>query len=124
MPLDLYLRPPAFWYGPPRLAARLLAPLGRAYGERVAARMARPGSRASVPVLCVGNFTLGGAGKTPLAMAIAEILALSGERPAYSAELPLPVGERVGVRGNRAFDSHLPPHPTRFARRPLPPGER
>ena len=44
-------------------------------------------------------------------------------------ELPLPEGERVGVRGPRTvdrptLDSPSGPHPTRFARRPLPTGER
>src|SRR5205807_9205501 len=33
---------------------------------------------------------------------------------------PLPVGERVGVRGSRTIESASAPHPTRFARRPLP----
>jgi len=38
--------------------------------------------------------------------------------------LPLPGGERVGVRGQVTLDKPLPPHPARFARRPLPTGER
>jgi tetraacyldisaccharide 4'-kinase len=83
MALEPFLRPPAFWYAPSSLATRLLSPIARIYGDRVAARMAQAGSRAAVPVVCIGNFTLGGAGKTPLAMAVAEILAKAGERPAF-----------------------------------------
>ena len=45
--------------------------------------MSRPGARSTVPVLCIGNFTLGGAGKTPLAMLIAEMLRRAGEMPAF-----------------------------------------
>jgi tetraacyldisaccharide 4'-kinase len=36
-----------------------------------------------VPVLCVGNPTLGGAGKTPTALAAARLLIAAGERPAF-----------------------------------------
>jgi tetraacyldisaccharide 4'-kinase len=36
-----------------------------------------------VPVICIGNPTVGGAGKTPTALAVARILAAAGERPAF-----------------------------------------
>jgi hypothetical protein len=45
------------------------------------------------------------------------------DRPKHSG-LPLRNGERVGVRAQLTFDSPLPPHPDRFAIRPLPAGER
>src|SRR5262245_89098 len=38
--------------------------------------------------------------------------------------LPLPSGERGGVRGRVTLDPPLPPHPDRYAIRPLPAGER
>jgi tetraacyldisaccharide 4'-kinase len=53
------------------------------YGAIAARRMARPGVRATAPVLCIGNFTAGGAGKTPAALAIAEILRDMGETPMF-----------------------------------------
>jgi tetraacyldisaccharide 4'-kinase len=78
------LRAPAFWAKrSPSLLARILAPLGAIYGAVTAWRMARPGLRVGVPVVCVGNFVAGGAGKTPAAIAIAQILRDMGERPAF-----------------------------------------
>jgi tetraacyldisaccharide 4'-kinase len=76
------MRAPAFWSAPASPAALALAPLGYAYGAVTALRMRRPGARAPVPVVCVGNFTLGGAGKTPAVAALAELLRAMGERPA------------------------------------------
>lgn len=37
--------------------------------------------RVDVPVIVVGNITVGGAGKTPLVLALAELLVRSGHRP-------------------------------------------
>ena len=78
------MRAPAFWgEEAPGLAASLLSPAGAIYGAVVARRMARPGAASGVPVICVGNFTAGGAGKTPLAIAVAEMLIARGEAPAF-----------------------------------------
>ena len=74
------MREPGFWWRKAGLRAALLSPLAAGYGAVAAARMAKPGGRVGVPVLCVGNFTLGGAGKTPTAIMLAKMLAESGEK--------------------------------------------
>ena len=64
------MRAPAFWQrGTPDAQARLLQPLSIIYGAIAARRMTRAGARATAPILCIGNFTAGGAGKTPAALA-------------------------------------------------------
>ncbi|MBS0530528.1 MAG: tetraacyldisaccharide 4'-kinase [Proteobacteria bacterium] len=75
------MREPAFWNRPSSLLSRLLIPFGALYGAVAAQRMARPGTRAGVPVLCVGNYHVGGAGKTPTVLALAGILRAMGETP-------------------------------------------
>jgi tetraacyldisaccharide 4'-kinase len=75
------MREPAFWWREAGLAARLLAPLGVIYGAVAQRRLAQAGTRAAVPVVCVGNPTLGGAGKTPLALMLARALAAAGRKP-------------------------------------------
>ncbi len=75
------MRERAFWYRPPSLMSRLLAPLGAIYGAVTARRMARAGVSAGLPVLCVGNYHLGGAGKTPTTLALVKILRGIGEQP-------------------------------------------
>lgn len=79
------MRPPAFWNHPPAspgLAARLLSPLARLTAAATARRVAGSGYRPRLPVICVGNLTVGGAGKTPTVIALLEALARSGRRGA------------------------------------------
>ncbi len=75
------MRDPAFWWRDGSLAATLLAPFATGYGVIAAQRMAQTGAGAGVPVICVGNFTLGGAGKTPTVMMLAKMLQAAGEKP-------------------------------------------
>lgn len=78
------MRAPAFWSRPtPFWLAPLLWPASTIYGALTHRRMARPGWCAPVPIISVGNFTAGGAGKTPTALAIAQALLERGERPAF-----------------------------------------
>ena len=65
------MKAPAFWYRPPGISAALLSPASAVYAAlaRRRLRSARP-VRAPVPVLCVGNLVAGGAGKTPVALAL------------------------------------------------------
>jgi len=62
-------RQPEFWRHETRSRwPALLAPLGAIVAAVTARRIARPGWRAPVPVICCGNVTVGGAGKTTLAL--------------------------------------------------------
>lgn len=65
------LRAPEFWYEPPGFTARLLTPVSWFWrvGGWVRSRLSRP-VRAGCPVICVGNLTAGGAGKTPTVAAL------------------------------------------------------
>src|SRR5687768_16085826 len=77
------MRAPAFWWKKPGAAAALLSPFAAIYGAVAARRLAAPGARAGIPVICVGNLTVGGAGKTPTAIAIAQLLIEAGEKPMF-----------------------------------------
>jgi tetraacyldisaccharide 4'-kinase len=75
------MREPAFWYRPRSPKAHLLSPLGALYGAITARRMARQGFDAGIPVICVGNYHVGGAGKTPTVLALTKLLRELGETP-------------------------------------------
>jgi tetraacyldisaccharide 4'-kinase len=80
---ELQKRGTSFWREPPGAAAALLAPLGAIYGAIAAWRLRGPGQRIGIPILCVGNLTLGGAGKTPTAIAVGSLLNAAGARPFF-----------------------------------------
>ena len=72
-------RAPGFWrHGGGVLLPALLSPLAAIAAASTARRVAQPGWRAPVPVICCGNVTVGGAGKTTLALDIAARLAARG----------------------------------------------
>ena len=75
------MREPGFWWRRPGLLSSLMAPLGLAYGSIAAKRMAKRGALAGIPVICVGNFTLGGTGKTPTVLGVLGVLGALGALP-------------------------------------------
>lgn len=68
---------PSFW-SHDGLLARALSPLSAIGAAVTARRVARPGWRAPVPVVCCGNVTVGGAGKTTLVLDLARRLSERG----------------------------------------------
>jgi tetraacyldisaccharide 4'-kinase len=75
------MREPAFWYRPASWLSHLLAPLGALYGLVAGWRLQRDGLDAGIPVLCIGNYHAGGAGKTPTVLALTGLLRGLGETP-------------------------------------------
>ena len=97
------LEPPSWWYGGDRipLAAWVLWPASAAYGG-ITERRFRTASpyRSKLPVICVGNFTMGGAGKTPVALKLAAMLREAGRKPGF-----LTRGYGGSERGPHLIDS-------------------
>jgi len=82
------MRAPHFWWSEKpgfaaRLASPLLRPISALYGHIAARRMIGPGERVEAPVICIGNFVAGGAGKTPTALTLARWLQRAGENPYF-----------------------------------------
>lgn len=75
------MREPAFWYRPRSFKSHALRPLGALYGAIAERRMLRKGFDAGIPVICVGNYHVGGAGKTPTVLALTKLLRELGETP-------------------------------------------
>ena len=73
---------PPFWWKKPGLAAWLLYPVSCAYAAAARRGLATaPRERLDIPVLCVGNLTVGGSGKTPVAIALAREALRMGHQP-------------------------------------------
>jgi tetraacyldisaccharide 4'-kinase len=102
-------REPSWWYEKePRWQARLLAPVGAVVGAIAEKRLRRSTPyRSRLPVICVGNFTVGGSGKTPLAICLADIISGLGGKPwflsrGYGGTLKGPL--RVDAKSHSASD--------------------
>ena len=73
------MQAPKFWYRSRSWQAVLLSPLGALYAWATARRQknARP-TRVDIPVICIGNLNVGGTGKTPTTIAIAQMFISRG----------------------------------------------
>jgi tetraacyldisaccharide 4'-kinase len=101
------MREPAFWWQPASWMSCALSPVGSIYGTITARRMQQSGHRAAVPVICIGSYHVGGAGKTPTAIALVAMLQALGEMPVvlsrgYGGRLTGPV--RVDPATHRSAD--------------------
>ena len=89
------MQPPSFWQ-PDGVLPRLQAPAASIFAADTAHRKRIPGWQAPVPVICCGAATVGGAGKTPLALDLAARLKRRGVSVAF-------LSRGYGRRGGRAM---------------------
>lgn len=77
-------RTPGWWYRRSGLTTVLLIPVSWLWilATRLRWLLGRPYS-SSVPVVCIGNLTAGGAGKTPVALSVARLLQQMDRRPVF-----------------------------------------
>ncbi len=69
------LKTPSFWYKQDCWQTKILRPFAHIYGYISKKRMTkRPSYAANSKVICIGNLTAGGSGKTPTAIAIAKLV--------------------------------------------------
>lgn len=75
---------PPFWWEKPDWRAWSLTPLSALYGLAAARRLrTAPRREIDAPVLCIGNFSVGGEGKTPVAIALAAEARRRGLKPGF-----------------------------------------
>lgn len=77
------MKTPKYWQSN-SFVSKLLYPVGLLYGFLTQARLAfvKP-QKVKVPVICVGNITAGGTGKTPVAISIAKLLGIELYHPYF-----------------------------------------
>ena len=73
------MQAPKFWYRSRSWQSVLLSPLGTLYAWATARRQKNARlTRVDIPVVCIGNLNVGGTGKTPTTIAIAQMLISRG----------------------------------------------
>ena len=77
------MKTPKYWQNQ-NLFSALLEPFGLLYGLATSLRLKihKP-YQAPIPVICIGNISAGGVGKTPVSMAVAELLKKNGKKPFF-----------------------------------------
>lgn len=77
------MRAPEFWQsGPTAAIGHLLSPLGALYASATSIRASRSSEwTAPVPVVCLGNLVMGGAGKTLVGLNLIQHLITDGRTP-------------------------------------------
>ncbi|MBR1904342.1 MAG: tetraacyldisaccharide 4'-kinase [Alphaproteobacteria bacterium] len=77
------MKTPKYWQSN-SLKSKLLQPLGWLYGAITQLRLKWSCSpKAEVPVICIGNITAGGTGKTPVSLSVAKMLATALWHPFF-----------------------------------------
>ena len=76
------MRAPDFWWRENNLPSMVLAPISYLYGL-VTRRPFGKGVTSKVPIVCIGNFTAGGAGKTPVALSLAKLFQTRGDEVVF-----------------------------------------
>ncbi len=77
------MKTPAFWQTN-NIISFLFSPLGALYNFATQYRIKNNiPQKVSIPVICLGNLTAGGTGKTPTAISIAELLQNAGKHPSF-----------------------------------------
>ncbi len=73
---------PSYWSKPPVFLGRILRPLVASWMKKKRLKIAKASRVASqIPIVCIGNIVLGGAGKTPLVASLASKLQEAGFKP-------------------------------------------
>lgn len=68
------MKTPKYWQSN-SLTSKVLSPIGKIYGALTQLRLKLHKSpKVEIPVICVGNITAGGTGKTPVSMSLAKML--------------------------------------------------
>ncbi len=68
------MKTPKYWQSN-SLTSKILSPIGKIYGLVTQLRLHfHQPKKVNVPVICVGNITAGGTGKTPVAISVAKML--------------------------------------------------
>lgn len=76
------MRAPDFWWRENNLPSMVLAPISYLYGLATRHPFGK-GVTSKIPVICVGNFTAGGAGKTPVALSLAKLFQMRGDEVVF-----------------------------------------
>lgn len=77
------MKTPKYWQSN-SLVSKMLTPLGKLYGLATALRLKiKKSQKTEVPVICIGNITAGGTGKTPVAISVAKMLTTAMHHPIF-----------------------------------------